>query len=45
MESKYLEHLVTSGEAAKEALRINKFGKYFYHLGPEKDKTLFRLQF
>ena len=41
MESKYLEHLVTSGEAAKEALRINKFGKYFYHLGPEKDKTLF----
>ncbi len=42
MESKYIKHVYTSGEAALEALRAKKFGSKFFHLGPERDFDLFR---
>ena len=42
MDEKYLKHVITSGQAAMESLNKNKFGKNFYHLGPERDKCLFK---
>ena len=37
----YMENVYTSGDAALSALENNKLGKYFYHLGPQKDEDLF----
>ena len=37
----YMENVYTSGDAALSALKNNKLGKYFYHLGPQKDEDLF----
>tara|TARA_Y100001970_G_scaffold185081_1_gene225100 strand:- start:1420 stop:2235 length:816 start_codon:yes stop_codon:yes gene_type:complete len=41
MQEKYLKNVLTSGEAAIKSLKENKFGKKFYHLGPERDDSLF----
>ena len=41
MNKKYLEHVVTSGEAAMQAINQQKFGKTFYHLGPARDISVF----
>ena len=41
MDKKYLEHVMTSGEAAMHAINQKKFGKTFYHLGPERDISIF----
>tara|TARA_Y100001970_G_C14036766_1_gene751521 strand:+ start:100 stop:912 length:813 start_codon:yes stop_codon:yes gene_type:complete len=41
MEDKLLKNILTSGEAAMNSLKENKFGKKFYHLGPERDDSLF----
>ena len=41
MDKKYLEHVVTSGEAAMHAINQKKFGKTFYHLGPARDISVF----
>ena len=41
MEKKYLENIVTSGEAAMHAINQNRFGKLFYHLGPSRDESIF----
>ena len=41
MEKKYLKNVVTSGEAAMQALNENRFGKLFYHLGPSRDDSIF----
>ncbi len=41
MNRKYLENVVTSGEAAMFAINENKFGKKFFHLGPERDNSIF----
>ena len=41
MEEKYLKNVLTSGEAAAKSLRNNRFGVKFYHLGPERDMSLF----
>ena len=41
MKEKYLDNVLTSGEATMIALKQNKFGKYFYHLGPSKDNSIF----
>ena len=41
MDEKYLKNVLTSGEAALDSLKKNKFGKSFFHLGPERDKPLF----
>ena len=41
MNKKYLEHVMTSGEAAMRAINQKKFGKTFYHLGPARDISVF----
>ena len=41
MDKKYLSSVVTSGEAAMNAINRNKFGKNFFHLGPPRDTSIF----
>ncbi len=41
MDKKFLSNIMTSGEAAMQSLNQNKFGKKFYHLGPERDESIF----
>ena len=41
MNKKYLDNVVTSGEAAMHAINQKKFGKTFYHLGPSRDISVF----
>jgi HAD superfamily hydrolase (TIGR01459 family) len=41
MKDQYLKNILTSGEAAKQALEKNKFGQFFFHLGPKRDYSLF----
>jgi len=41
MDEKYLKNVLTSGEAALNSLKRNEFGKKFYHLGPQRDDSLF----
>ncbi len=41
IDKKYLQNVLTSGEAAFKSINENKFGKKFYHIGPPKDETLF----
>ena len=41
MDKIFLEKIFTSGEAALKSLKENIYGKYFYHLGPERDKSLY----
>ena len=41
MDKKYLEHVMTSGEAAMHAINQNKFGQTFFHLGPARDISVF----
>jgi HAD superfamily hydrolase (TIGR01459 family) len=41
MDKKYLTHVITSGEAAMHAINQNKFGKFFFHLGPPRDTSVF----
>ena len=42
MDEKFLSKVVTSGEAAIQALNQHKFGKKFYHLGPPRDSTIYK---
>ena len=41
MEDQYLQNIMTSGEAAMLALQKESYGKFFYHLGPERDSAVF----
>ncbi len=41
MDKRYLENVMTSGEAAMHAINQKKFGKSFYHLGPARDTSIF----
>ena len=41
MEEKFLKNVFTSGEVAMNSFKQNKFGKKFYHLGPQRDDSLF----
>ena len=41
MDEKYLDYVMTSGEAAMHAIYQKKFGKTFYHLGPARDNSIF----
>ena len=41
MDKKFLDHVMTSGEAAMHAINQKKFGKTFFHLGPERDISVF----
>ena len=42
MDEKFLSKVVTSGEAAMQAVNQHKFGKNFYHLGPIRDNSIFK---
>jgi len=41
MDKKYLSNVITSGEAAMQSINENKFGKKFFHLGPQRDNHIF----
>ena len=41
MEDQFLKNIMTSGEAAMLALQKESYGKFFYHLGPERDSSVF----
>ena len=41
MDKHYLSNVMTSGEAAMQAINQNKFGKNFFHLGPPRDASIF----
>ena len=41
MDEIFTENIFTSGEAALKSIQENKYGEKFYHLGPERDKSLF----
>ena len=41
MKENFLKNVVTSGEAAMQAINKNKFGKFFFHLGPIRDESIF----
>ena len=41
IDKQYLSNVMTSGEAAMQAINQNKFGKNFFHLGPERDSSIF----
>jgi len=42
MDEKYLKNIVTSGEAALDSLKNKIFGTKFFHLGPDRDNSLFK---
>ena len=42
MDKIFLKNIFTSGEAALKTLEKNFYGKKFYHLGPVRDKDLFK---
>ena len=42
MKEEHLKNVLTSGEAASKAIKSEKFGKKFYHLGPARDNSLFK---
>ena len=41
MSEEYLKNVLTSGEAAMKSLKRNEFGIKFFHLGPQRDMSLF----
>ncbi len=41
IEEKYLQNIITSGEAAINSIKNFKYGKFFFHLGPERDKNIY----
>ena len=42
MEKIFTKNIFTSGQAALESLQQKVYGKNFYHLGPERDTSLFK---
>mgnify|MGYP001258331438 CR=1 FL=1 len=42
MKDEYLENIMTSGQAAMDSLKKEKFGSKFFHLGPTRDTSLFQ---
>ena len=43
MNKNFTKNIFTSGEAAIKSIQSNKYGKNFYHLGPERDNSLFEV--
>jgi len=41
MSKNYLSNVMTSGEASMYAINNYKFGKKFFHLGPQRDSAIF----
>ena len=42
MEKIFTKNIFTSGQAALESLQQKVYGENFYHLGPERDTSLFK---
>jgi len=42
MDKIFMRNIFTSGEAALKSLQENLYGEKFYHLGPERDNSLFK---
>jgi len=42
MKKIFSKNIFTSGEAALKSLKKQSFGKFFYHLGPIRDNSLFK---
>ena len=42
MKENLLENIMSSGEASMNALENKRFGKLFFHLGPNKDNEIFK---
>ena len=38
---KYLKNMITSGEAAVNSIKNFDYGKFFFHLGPERDNKIY----
>ena len=38
---KFLNNIITSGEAAMNSIKNFNYGKFFFHLGPERDSKIF----
>ena len=41
IDKKFLTNILTSGEAAINSIKNFKYGKFFFHLGPERDNKIF----
>ena len=41
MDQKHLSNVLTSGEAAMHSINKKKFGNTFFHLGPQRDNSVF----
>jgi len=41
MKENLLKNIMSSGEASMKALEKNRFGRLFFHLGPNKDNEIF----
>ena len=41
MRKDLLKNIMSSGEASMKAIEKEKFGKLFFHLGPNKDNEIF----
>ena len=41
MDRIFAKNIFTSGEAALKSLQNNSYGKYFYHLGSERDSSIY----
>jgi len=41
MDKNVIKNIFTSGEAALKSLQNNSYGKYFYHLGSERDSSIY----
>jgi HAD superfamily hydrolase (TIGR01459 family) len=42
MKENLLKNIMSSGEASMKALEKERFGKFFFHLGPNKDNEIFK---
>ncbi len=41
IDEKYLKNILTSGELAINSIKKFNYGKFFFHLGPERDKKIY----
>ena len=42
IDKKFLENILTSGEAAIKSIKHFNYGKFFFHLGPDRDKKIYQ---
>jgi len=42
MDKSLIKNIFTSGEAALKSLKKKVYGNYFYHLGPERDNSIYK---